>query len=374
LKISLLVFDLSTNCLGRAYLIGKVLERRYQVEIVGPAFSGEIWQPQLDDFKYKKVAGVNYPFFLSSVKDMLKKIDGDVIYSFKLRPTSYGISLLKNISGQRLPIILDIDDWEVGGRICGNPLSLLYHSITDILDPNDLPYIVLTEFLANLVDERTVASRFLQKKFGGVYVPHGVDVNTYNPSKFEREQLRAKWGLTDQKVLSFIGTPRPHKGLDDLIRALNLLNDSKIRLMMTGDEKDPYVQHLLSLGKDKIIFLGFQPRSAEPILLNIADIVVLPQRTSFAAMGQVPAKIFTAMAMAKPIIATSVSDIPEILSGCGWVVEPRNSEQIAKAIRHVLNNPEEATKIGWKARQKCINHYSYDTLEKDLHTIFKKYE
>jgi len=32
------------------------------------------------------------------------------------------------------------------------------------------------------------------------------------------------------------------------------------------------------------------------------------------------------MAKAKPIIATNVSDIPEILVGCGWIVEPENPD------------------------------------------------
>ena len=52
------------------------------------------------------------------------------------------------------------------------------------------------------------------------------------------------------------------------------------------------------------------------------------------------AKILDAMAMAKPIIATNVSDIPEILDNCGWIVEPENPEQLSKSIQYVLGNSE----------------------------------
>lgn len=64
--------------------------------------------------------------------------------------------------------------------------------------------------------------------------------------------------------------------------------------------------------------------------------------------------------MAKPIITTNVSDLPEILDGCGWIVEPENPEQLAQAIQYVLNNPQEAEEMGRKARKKCIEKYSWD--------------
>lgn len=106
----------------------------------------------------------------------------------------------------------------------------------------------------------------------------------------------------------------------------------------------------------------------------MADAVVIPQRKSFATVGQVPAKIFDVMTMAKPIIATNVSDLHEILDGCGWIVEPENPEQLAQKIKYVLDNPLEAVTMGCKARQKCIEKYSWDAMEKALVKIFEKYE
>jgi hypothetical protein len=49
MKIAVLSPDLSHNCLGRAYLLAKILQRRYKVEIVGPLFGDEIWQPVIED-------------------------------------------------------------------------------------------------------------------------------------------------------------------------------------------------------------------------------------------------------------------------------------------------------------------------------------
>ena len=111
-----------------------------------------------------------------------------------------------------------------------------------------------------------------------------------------------------------------------------------------------------------------------PEILKLADLVILPQRNTAIAEAQVPGKVFEAMAMAKPIIATTVSDLPEILDGCGWIVEPENPGQLAQTIQYVLDNPKEAEEMGQKARQRCIEKYSWDAMEEILIKIFKKYE
>ena len=86
-----------------------------------------------------------------------------------------------------------------------------------------------------------------------------------------------------------------------------------------------------------------------------------------------PAKIFDAMAMAKPIIATHISDLPEILDGCGWIVEPDNHEHLAATIQTVLEDSKKAEQVGQKARKKCIENYSFDAMEKELSTILQKW-
>lgn len=77
--------------------------------------------------------------------------------------------------------------------------------------------------------------------------------------------------------------------------------------------------------------------------------MVILQRRNFATILQMPAKIFEAMAMAKPIISTNVSNIPEILQDCGWIVEPENPIQLAKTIKYVFDHPVEAN-----ARQRDV--------------------
>ena len=116
-----------------------------------------------------------------------------------------------------------------------------------------------------------------------------------------------------------------------------------------------------------------QPFDKVPWYLAAADVVVIPQNSNSATVGQIPAKIFDAMAMAKPIISTKISDIPEILDGCGWVVESPEPEVLAQQIQYVIANKDTAEEYGSRARERCVQLYSYTAAEKTLIEVMEKY-
>ena len=180
-------------------------------------------------------------------------------------------------------------------------------------------------------------------------------------------------------MVMFFGTLRPYKGLEDLIEAVHMLKNRNVTLSIVGiDFSSQYSTKLVKFAKKKLdnnfIEFGFQPYKSIPEFLAMADIVVIPQKRNFATIGQMPAKVFDAMAMAKPIIATAVSDLPKILDGCGWIVEPGSPEKLSESIQYVLCNLREAEEMGLKAREKCVENYSWNALEEVLFEVFRKYE
>ena len=95
-----------------------------------------------------------------------------------------------------------------------------------------------------------------------------------------------------------------------------------------------------------------------PELLVAADVVAIPQLDREAASHQMPMKVYDAMAMARPIVASSVSDLPLVLEGCARLVPPADVGGLAKAICNLLENPEEARALGERARARCLKNYS----------------
>ncbi len=78
------------------------------------------------------------------------------------------------------------------------------------------------------------------------------------------------------------------------------------------------------------------------------------------------------MAMAKPIIGTRVSGIPEVLGESGWIVEPGNPERLSESIRYVFDHKREAAEKGLVARERCIKNYSYQAMEKEILSVVHK--
>lgn len=387
MKISILCSDLSSNCLGRAHLLGKILQRQYEVEIVGPVFGDGIWEPLADhkDIDYKPIKIGRFPASIVQLSKLFAgKIDGDIIYVSKPSIASLLPGLFQKLF-KRKPLILDIDDWERGFiREKYKDVSLFRSSSAKQLKTAMRKYAVNTssflgEKLSRFADHITVSNTFLQNRFGGTLIWHARDTDIFNPALFDKYSLRKSYKIDQsKKIVLFFGTPRPHKGIEDLVHAVSLIDDPNLTLAIVGtNEKDSFSKTLTSqalqrLG-DRLLTFGFQPFEKVPEFLAMADIAVIPQRRNLASAGQLPAKIFDAMAMAKPIIATAVSDMPDILDGCGWIIEPEKPELLAETIQYILDNPQQANETGQRARQKCIEKYSFDAMGKRLSVIFEKY-
>ena len=374
MKICILCFDLSNNSLGRAGLMAMALASKHEVEIIGPSKSGDIWFPLKDmDIPIRTYPWKRYPFFISTIRKMIKGMNADVIIACKLRPTSFGIALIKKLTSN-IPVIADIDDWELG---------FLYHSgfwgkvgrFFNFSNPNGLPYTWLMERLIGFANSTIVSNRFLQNKFSGTLIYHCRDTSILDPEKFDSDSIKNRLGIKNRKVVMFLGTPRAHKGIKELFIAIEKINDPDVILVLVGADSSiqSHIDNMKS-NQDKVVVFPKIPFKNLPEYLAVADILVIPQRRTSDTEGQIPAKLFDAMAMAKPIITTPISDIPEVLGENGFFIEPEDPDELANTIEYILSHPEEALLKGKKARERCMELYDLKVLEKELNLQIENLE
>lgn len=360
MKVSLLAYSLSHNCVSRSYLLAELLAPNYDIEIVGPT-DGEIWGPVQGTYEFHGVEmDSTIPGVARNIDDLLDAATGDVIYACKPRMTSYGVGLLKRRQTDR-PLLLDIEDWESGLAFGPHPKFVRYAlGLTNLTDLNSFYYTRLLEHLTGLADSVTVSNTFLQNRFGGQLIPHVRDTDQFDPDRFDEDALRDEFDLPrDELLVVFAGTPRQYKGVEDLISAVRLLNRDDIRAVIVGAPDSEYTDTLREMGGDDLILRGPQPFDEMPKWNAVADIVAAPQHLRPGTKGQMPAKVYDAMALAKPVVATAVSDIPEVLEDCGIVVDPESPDQLAEAFSELADNPSKRSRLGRRARQKCVEKYSY---------------
>lgn len=376
LKISILSPTLCKGGVDRAYVLGQALQKlNFDVEILGFLFGAKIYPEPPPRLKVQGVQASYLPQFFRYGGEFLKKIDGDIIYAVKPKPASFGMGLLKKMLGRR-PVILDIDDWELSwcGGDEGRYQPSLKQLARDILkkdgalrDVSHPVYLRWMEKLVKQADAVTVDTSFLQHRFGGVYLPNGKDTCLFNPANFDEEASRIRYGLGGLRVLMFPGAPRPHKGLEDVLMALERLNHPDYRLVIVGENPyDNYDASLISRWGRWIVKLPAVPVGEMPAVVAAAHVVVVPQRDELTAVAQFPIKLSEGMAMAKPVLATRVGDIPAILGETGFLVDAGRPDQIAATLEAIFQDLEQAKKRGAMARQRCIELYSLDAMAEIL--------
>ena len=388
MKISILTLDLSNNSLSRAYILAKVLQRKHEVEIAGFMFDSSIWYPLSDEksITYKSINIKKDSIYIKRFKQLYNKIDGDLIYVVKPLFHIVWIGLLKKLFAKKT-LLIDIDDWEMGffiasyretySKLASKIFFILKEPLRFFTNPyKSFIWVFIMEKIIKAANQVTVSNSFLQKRFGGTVIYHGRDTDFLNPAGFNSQTLKQKYRIDSKsRIIMFFGTPRAHKGLEVLIEAVGLVKDENIKLVLVGIDKRRFCKNLVKYGQERLserfVIYGMQSFEKVPEFMSIADIIVIPQEKSLSSIGQTPAKIFDAMAMAKPIIATDVSDLPHILDGCGWIVGPGDAGGLAEKIKYILSHPQEAHNTGLKARQKCIKYYSWPSMEKSLDEVFK---
>jgi glycosyltransferase involved in cell wall biosynthesis len=150
--------------------------------------------------------------------------------------------------------------------------------------------------------------------------------------------------------------------VEDLAKAVADISRDDLSLLVVGADESAYTDSVRTIGGESAIIRGRQPFDEIPKWIAAADIVAIPQRETPQTRGQIPAKVFDAMAMAKPVVATDVNDLPDVLDNCGRIVAPDSSNELREAILDLVEHPSLRSDLGRAARQRCIDKYSYDAL------------
>jgi len=357
MKITILSHNLTSNAVMRAHRLGLAGRLFAEVTVIGPVKHRGTWGALPREPWITPVESKNLPKFYKVAVEMIMASDADVLIAVKPYLASYGVALLAG-ECRKIPVILDIDDLDV--ELTPKVDRTLAENLQDLRDPASAIYLRILSKATGAASALTVASTRLQTRFGGTLVPHGCPVERMNPATIDRQQARKRFGFSGLVVV-FPGTRRTHKGVKQLARAVARIPTARLAVLSRPEDfTQPEWQEY------PLIRIPLIPYSALPELLAAADVVAIPQLETEAASHQMPMKVYDAMAMARPIVATTVSDLPEVLEGCARFVPPGDVSSLAKAIRDLLQDPREAQALGEKARERCLKKYTMQHVAETL--------
>lgn len=189
----------------------------------------------------------------------------------------------------------------------------------------------------------------------------------------EQQTLRARLGITDEKVVLAVGRLSREKGHADLIASVALLNAAKpglkFKLLVVGE--GPEQANLARAVTERklesqVVFVGHVPEVAP--FYAIADVVALPSHSEGS-----PNVLLEAMAGGLPLVATTVGGIPEIATSevNALLVPPRDPAAFAEALRRALTELELARTLQGNAIARA-NEFSPELHAQSLIQIYRE--
>jgi len=323
-QIAIVSHDGSINAFGRALVLADLLQDCGDTQLV--AFGESVWAPARGEREVTLLPPPRTTLgFPAAVRALGRAVrSADLIVASKQRVLSFGAAAL--IRGGR-PLILDIDDLE--HPFVRRRLGVIRQAV----EPDREPITRLLEHWSGRSTARTVASRALQRLYGGVWLPHIRDREGYAlraSANGPAERLRL--GLEGRFVVGFVGTARPHKGLLAAADAVAMMGDD-VRLLIAGAPPSPGDLRVLDeRAAGRLVVAGNVPIADLPGLLGACDAIVVPQSARSESVYQSPAKLLDAMACGAAIVASDVGDAREILGDTGLLVPPDSPGALMEAL------------------------------------------
>jgi len=373
-KLSFLAPNIGGPSLGFTTAYARALSNTYSVQVVGPdLWGGGVMGMYRGRFDYTVVPAprlYRYPDFFWQINRLARVLTGDVIFAIKATPQTVGVALReKHRHGAK--VVVCLDEWDgalMARRSSAEKRAYWRRHWMHPLEENYYPWV---ERLLPQADRVISTSTFLQQKFGGEVVRMGVDTNRFIPLAADaKAAVRSELGLnTSHRVIVFGGVVRPHKGVEQILEAMDKAEDPDLRLLVIGPITDTLSGFMNSPHGRFIVAPGAKPAGEMNRWLGGGDLTVLPMTDDLLAQSQVPCKVFEAMSMGLPVLAGAVSDLPEIVEGAGEVFPAGDTIALANVLRQWQLDPEKMILYGQEARRRCVERYSFDVMRQKLRGI-----
>lgn len=291
----------------------------------------------------------------------------------------------------------------IGSRIVKVPSI---HSIYSPIQPtshNTVMFFsnkILSKFYLSQVNKIIAVTRNIQRSlimaevpdYKIEMIPPGIDTKIYNPS-ISGNNVRKHFGIeSDQPLLLYVGNLTKIKGIHILIEALRIVikqfPDAKLLMALnmplskyeeedsTGlydTERDFKIKEKIkSYGlNDNIVPLGIVKNM--PQIMAASDVFITPFLNTVGVVDY-PISLLEAMAVGKPVIATRVGGIPEIVKHMenGLLVEPGDVHELKNALLYILENKDEAKRMGENVAMYVAENYSLDAIVEKMERVYEE--
>jgi glycosyltransferase involved in cell wall biosynthesis len=192
--------------------------------------------------------------------------------------------------------------------------------------------------------------------------PNGVDTDQFCEDS-GGDEIRKQLGIEDKIVVGFLGTFGPWHGAPVLAEAATKVT-SPCHFLFVGDGDERATSEAkFADTRARATFTGRIPHTKVAAYLDACDILVAPivPASDGSEFFGSPTKLFEYMAMARPVIASRLGQMADIIldGENGLLVEPNDVEGLARAIEKVANDKSLRIRLGKEARRTVVENFTW---------------
>ncbi len=201
-------------------------------------------------------------------------------------------------------------------------------------------------------------------------ITNGIDLAEFAPNADRRAQLRAQMGVGEEFVWLAAGRIVPAKDYPKLLRAFAQVREEipEARLWIAGEALGAGSKAIQAQAAElgaSVRWLGL--RRDMPALLDAADGFALA-----SAWEGMPLAVGEAMAMEKPVVATDVGGVRELVGETGVIVPAKSPEALAEVMLAVIRStPEARCALGRAARERIAARFSIDAKADEWEALYR---
>jgi len=235
-----------------------------------------------------------------------------------------------------------------------------------------LGFNLIEKNLARFFDYVITTTDFIKSKFSK-YNRKVIDIKNYILKEYIKNTTNKLSELNDF-ILIFAGGIYKERGILEGVKACNIIRETPVRFLLFGEIDPTYyseIKNIDTLGR--MDYKGILPYEKVLVEITKADIGFICDYPLKRHMKGLPVKLFEYMAAGLPVIASNFPLWKEIVEGnnCGICVNPLDPEEIAEAIRYLIEHPDEARKMGENGRRAVLEKYNW---EKESEKLLRLYE
>lgn len=328
----------------RIMAVGKRLSDDHEINIVTSQLAGTKPFEMVDGMRVHRLSSTylhiyNPPFVFSrGIKEKIRELKPDLIHFHSRWAPEYTRAVAGFLGD--VPVVFTWHNSFGEGAGWQRPLSLLNDELFKLYLARRCDKVIcISDYVRRQLLGRGVRDELLKVIYNGI--------DLQSPSREE------------EGFALFIGRLVQTKGLDVLADAMKGV-EGELKICGRG----PYSNVLE--GAENIELLGFVPEEEKNRLLRKCKFLVLPsKRESFGIV------LLEAMAFGKPVVASRVGGIPEVVGDAGILVSPNVSEELKSAINTLLSDDGLRLELGKKARKRA-NLFSWDKISSQVEDVYRE--